>query len=135
MKVPPFRATGGLVVPVKRVILVPVLSSVSVPPVLTVRPVMALRTPLPLRVSAPPLMVMVLVDELLEARARVPVLFRVTLPAGTGVLDKVSAALPLTPPAKVVVLVANTSGAFDWVTAPLKVIGLPVKATGVPLLL
>src|SRR5262245_39010628 len=113
-------------------LLAVVLSSVSVPPVLTVMPETALKAPAaPASESVPPLMVMVLVDESAAVRTSVPVLLRVALPAGTGVLDSVSATLPLTAPAKVVVLVANTRGAFDWVTAPVNVIGLPVKATGV----
>src|SRR6266478_4039846 len=95
------------------VLLVPVLSSVSVPPVI----------------------VMVLVDESVLLSCRVPVLLRTALPAGTGVLDRVSTTLPLMPPAKVVVLVARTSGALDWVTAPVNVMGLPLNATGVLLLL
>ena len=55
--------------------------------------------------------------------------------ASIGVLDRVSTTLPLMTPANVVVFVASSRGAFDWVTAPVNVIGLPVKATGVLLLL
>ena len=131
LSVPPLRATGAASL-TRLVLLAPVLSSVSVPPVLTVMPVMALRVPAPLSVSVPPLTVMVLVDESVAGEdAGCRCCSGRLLPAGTGVLDRVSETLPLMPPAKVVVLVARTSGAFDWVTAPVNVIGLPVKATGV----
>src|SRR5262245_2537162 len=103
-------------------------------PVFTVTPAMAFRTPPPLRVNVPPLIVSVLVDESVLVRMRLPVLCRVVLPAGAGVLDRVSATLPVTPPASVVVLATRTSGALDCVTVPVNVIGLPAKATGVLLL-
>src|SRR5438270_830063 len=94
LRVPPFRVTPPAAAGLIRVaVFVAVLSSTTVPPVLTVSPVIVPRVPAPARVSCPPFTVTVLLRVSTPDRTRLPVGVRVTvcdrvlLTVGTGVLD------------------------------------------------